>query len=116
MSDTTSPYEASKTVEIAQREQAKVREMNYVKSIFDADNISEEERQTKSRERLLIEREREVYHDKGGTTKKIIQTSPLIILECDVFIPDHGSISSDPDLKDTFQRIPRPPKKFKSKM
>lgn len=64
-------------------------------------------------ERKLIDRERQIYLDKGGTIKKYIP--PFVednYYECDIFIPGDCSIQSEPGIKDTMERKPRPEKKF----
>jgi hypothetical protein len=80
------------------------------------DTLSDAETQEKGTERRLIDREREIYLEKGGTIKKFIppfQEDNYYL--CDVFVPGEGSLQSHSDLKDTMERVPRPPKRFGSK-
>lgn len=75
--------------------------------------LTDEEIMGKTHDRAEIDREREIYHDKGGTTKKYFPPYDIEkYCHCDVFIPGEGSIQSEPDIKDTMVRKPRPEKKF----
>lgn len=70
-----------------------------------------EEQFVKPSLRKLINKEREVYLDKGGMIKKFYPPyEPGNFYLCDVFIPDEGSIASEANLVDTMERIPRPTK------
>jgi len=80
------------------------------------DTLTDAEVQEKSSERRLIDTEREIYLEKGGTIKKFITPfHPDNFYHCDVFVPNEGSLQSHSDLKDTMVRVPRPVKKFGKK-
>lgn len=74
--------------------------------------LTDDEIVGKVHDRAEINREREVYHDKGGMTKKYLSTDPENFYNCDVFIPGEGSIQSESGIKDTMVRKPRPEKKY----
>lgn len=70
----------------------------------------------KASHRREIDRKREEYFEKGGTVKKFIPPfMPENYYHCDIFIPGEGSVQSEPGVKDTMARVPRPPKKFGKK-
>jgi hypothetical protein len=70
----------------------------------------------KAAHRREIDEKREAYLEEGGTIKRYVP--PYILenyIECDIHIPGEGATQSEPGIKDTKVRKPRPPKKFVKK-
>ena len=79
------------------------------------EQLSDDELIIKKYARMEIEDGYEPYFESGGTVKKYPTFDPEVYALCDVYIPGEGSIQSDPDIKDTKIRVPRPEKKFGKK-